>query len=243
MRARALWQRYRRWRRRRAEREEAEMRRKGRLRWHAEGLGKAVLAALVLRAFVVQAYEIPSGSMIPTLQVGDRVFVNKLAHTLSPPRRGEVIVFSHPREDKTLIKRIVAVPGDLVELRADVLHVNGRPVAREPLGPRRYHDFDETSGEWLTRDGEAFAEHLDGSAFVTLHEPGGDPARWPRSFGPVTVPPRSVFVMGDNRDNSSDSRFWGVVPYDLIDGEALFVLWSYGRPEGVRFGRLLHRIN
>jgi signal peptidase I len=184
--------------------------------------------ALLLRSFVVEAYQIPSGSMIPTLQVGDHIWVNKLIYGVRlpftdikfgthyrEPRRGEIIVFSHPREpDKDLIKRVVAVGGDEVSMRDNVVYVNGVAVARKAEGPRRYFDFDENDERWLERDGNAYDEELGGQ----------------------------LFVMGDNRDNSSDSRYWGFVPLNLVRGRAMVVWWSRGQPEGIRLGRFGHLI-
>jgi signal peptidase I len=219
-------------------------------RANARSIAVAVFLALVLRAFVVQAYSIPSGSMIPTLEIGDRIFVNrfvygvrmpftdvKIGADLRPPRRGEVIVFRHPLEDKDLIKRVVGVPGDRVEVRDNVVYINGAPLERSALGDDTIHDYDETSDHWLDRRRSAFREQLDGVAYTTLFQPGGL-----TSFGPVVVPARSLFVMGDNRDLSSDSRYWGFVPLDKVEGRALFVWWSAGGPDGVRVGRFGHLV-
>ncbi len=149
-------------------------------------------------------YSIPSGSMIPTLQVGDRIFVNKFVYGLArarvgkklaarTPARGEVVVFVHPRDGIDLIERACV--------------------------------------EWRDSLGEA--------TFVTLSDPNR-----PQSVMPeVKVPAGSIFVMGDNRDNSSDSRYWGFVPIDLIKGRAMFVWWSSGGPDGVRWSRIGHVIN
>jgi signal peptidase I len=217
-----------------------------------------VFLALALRSFVVEAYQIPSGSMIPTLQIGDRIFVNKflygvrlpftffkIADGVRAPRAGEVIVFDHPTEKRAdpLIKRIVAVPGDTVAVRDGVLYVNGRATVGARLDADdqcHYDDYLEADDAWDRRPCRSFAETVGAARFTSLRDPAGDnPLGW---FGPVTVPPRSVFVMGDNRDNSSDSRVWGVVPYDHIRGRAMIVWWSANAVRGVQVDRLFQRV-
>jgi len=151
-----------------------------RIRREAAALGKIVAVALVFRAFVAQAYYIPSESMRPTLEIGDHIYVNRLAYAGfwgHDPRPGDVIVFDHPQKHGTdLIKRVVAVGGDVVEGRDGRVWVNGV-------------DRGESS-----------------------------------TFAATTVPPDNLFVMGDNRGNSSDSRYWGTVPLGLVAGRA-FVVW------------------
>jgi signal peptidase I len=217
-------------------------------------LAKVIFIALLLRSFVVEAYQIPSGSMIPTLQIGDHIFVNKFVYGLRlpfsfwkasdgrAPRRGEVVVFDHPTEHRPdpLIKRVVGVPGDVLEVKDGVLFVNGAAtvLGRVDEGDCRYDDHLEGADRWLDRDCRAFRERLGEATFTTLRDPeppNDEPARW---FGPVVVPPRSVFVMGDNRDNSADSRYFGMVPYDHLRGRAMVVWWSRSEPRGVKLDRM-----
>lgn len=196
--------------------------RKGKLRENIEAIAIAIVLALFIRTFVVQAFKIPSGSMKPTLKIGDHILVNKFiygvklpfAHaTVIPvkePNRGDIVVFEYPVEpDKDFIKRVIGLPGDVVEIRKKEVFVNG-----EPFNKYGMHTDDQIIPAAInTRD----------------------------NFGPVTVPKGSYFVMGDNRDNSYDSRFWGFVSENKIKGEAFIIYWSWDREEfGVRWGRLGH---
>jgi signal peptidase I len=141
----------------------------------------------VVRPFVLEAFYIPSESMVPTLEVGDRVFVNKFVYRFGEPQRGDIVVFkSVEGGEEELIKRIVALPGDKIAVQDGVLFVNGEPQ-EEPYLNAQFSD----------------SEH----------------------FGPTTVSGGEVFVMGDNRDNSRDSRFFGPVPIENIEGEAFVSFW------------------
>ena len=231
---------------------EGELRfaRKSSARQYVESLGGVVFVALLFRSLVVQAYQIPSGSMIPTLQVGDHIFVNKLVYGITvpftdfkigehyrTPRRGEIIVFTHPRDaSKDLIKRVVGVAGDTVEMRDNVVYVNGIATPREHQGTLHYSDFIEEDAAWVERDGDAWTQHIGDAEFTTLQ----DSRVMLRAFAPVKVPPDSLYVMGDNRDNSNDSRYWGFVPLNLVRGRAMFVWYSRGEPEGLRLARFGH---
>jgi signal peptidase I len=194
----------------------------------------AVGSALLLRAFVVEAFEIPSGSMLPTLEIGDHVLVSKVSYGLAlpftskrlfdvgPPRRGDVIVFRQPQDREVdLIKRVIALPGERVEVRAHQLLVDGRPVVRQRQPNRCYQDAaarDQDAN--VGGDCEVWSEDLGGRLHLVRQLTGANPGE----FGPVLVSPGTVFVMGDNRDNSTDSRVLGSVPLHLIKGRAL-VVW------------------
>jgi len=191
---------------------------KSRLRENLEAIVIAVLLALFIRAFVVQAFKIPSGSMEPTLQVGDHILVNKFIYgvklpitnttiiPVSEPERGDIIVFEYPVEpDKDFIKRVIGVPGDLIRIKDKKVYVNGKRADQYTI---KKTDYDVVPGR---RD----------------------------NYGPVTVPVDSYFVMGDNRDHSYDSRFWGYVKEGAIKGEAFIIYWSWDSEAfGVRWGRI-----
>ncbi|MEO6951172.1 MAG: signal peptidase I [Polyangia bacterium] len=222
--------------------------RKSTARQYIEAVGTAVLIALFLRAFVVEAFKIPSGSMIPTLQVGDHIFVNKfiygirvpftnikIGESVRAPHRGEVIVFIYPKDpDKDFIKRIVATAGDIVQMRDGVLYVNNEAVPHQLVeGDCVYDDYDETTDQWEKRDCEITRETVRGIEYTTYHNPGLDTPGPPHNTTPFTVPPHSVYVLGDNRDNSHDSRWWHEVPEDNIKGKAMIIWWSQGNPDAV----------
>ena len=202
------------------------IRQKSTFREYAEALGVALLLALVIRTFVVQAFKIPSGSMLPTLQIGDHILVNKFLYGprlevpltqtslgqlpgIRKPHPGDIIVFVWPKDrSKDFIKRVVATEGQTVEMRNKQVYIDGKP--------------------W----DDPHATYTAGRA-----GPGDN-------FGPLTVPPDHVFVMGDNRDQSYDSRFWGPVPVSDIKGKALIIYWSWDGPDRwvrwERIGRLVY---
>ena len=231
--------------------------RKSAVREYAESIGIAVLVALLLRAFVVEAFKIPSGSMIPTLRVGDHIFVNKFIYgfrvpftnikfwPISEPRRGEVVVFVYPEdEDKDFIKRIVGVPGDVITFDDNVPVINGKPIKRRPLqGPCVYPNINEGSDRWELRQCQAFEEEQSGIRYRVIQDVNSYAAAPERRR--IKVPAGHVFVMGDNRDNSHDSRYWAdpFVPYDYIKGRAIIIWWSYGQPDGVRWWRFFDRVH
>jgi len=196
-------------------------RRKSAVWAYAEALATVLLLALLVRSFVVQAFRIPSGSMLPTLQVGDHILVNKFIYgfqvpllgthllPLRAPQRGEVVVFAYPVDpSKDFIKRVVGVAGDVVQIRRKHIYINGAPWN----DPSAYFADGRTAGR------------------------GGRPRD---EYGPVTVPPKHVFVMGDNRDRSFDSRYWGFVDLDDIKGKAFVIYWSWdGTDRWIRWNRL-----
>lgn len=188
-----------------------EMRRKGKLREYLEAFVVALLIALVVRTFVIQAFKIPSGSMENTLLIGDHIFVNKFLYgyhipytngrvlQFASPQHGDIIVFVFPEDpSKDFIKRVIALPGDTVEIRHKVVLINGKPLHEDYT---RFADGDAVDGLVRGRD----------------------------NLPPVNVPEAKYFVMGDNRDRSYDSRFWGFVDKDAIIGKALFIYFSLNR--------------
>ncbi|MBP7763785.1 MAG: signal peptidase I [Syntrophaceae bacterium] len=198
---------------------------KSKIREFIESILIALLIAGFIISFVIQAFKIPSGSMIPTLLVGDHLFVNKFIYgvklpyfrtTLIPvtdPKREDVIVFVYPEDrSKDFIKRVIGVAGDKIEMKNKKLFLNDKPYA-DPYG--YYTDQAIYPAEAQPRD----------------------------NFGPVVVPEKSLFVMGDNRDHSLDSRFWGFVDFRDVQGKAFILYWSWNRDENnVRWSRLAQLI-
>jgi signal peptidase I len=176
------------------------------LREYAEALIIAILLALVIRAFVVQAFKIPSGSMLPTLQIGDHILVNKFIYYFEPIRRGDVIVFKYPQdESRDFIKRVIGLPGETLEIRGRQVLINGVPL-KEP-----------------------YAVYADRSSSPILERVHVDP---------FVIPPGKLFMMGDNRDNSMDSRVWGLLDMHKIKGKAFIVYFSI-RSEDIPFEAIL----
>ena len=237
--------------------------RKGEMREYAESIGIAVAVALLLRAFVIEAFKIPSGSMIPTLMVGDHIFVNKFAYgplvpwtdnrlfSRLPPSRADVMVFKFPEnKEQDFIKRVIAVPGDTLEA------IDGRPVLNGWLVPHCYVGPYASEGQMK----ELYVEFLQEKSYFTLfttklHEQSCStndecgPAQACRGGicgtlqGPFKVHADEAWVMGDNRNNSHDSRSWrgglgAGVPFENIKGRAMFVWMSFGPGGGVAQDRL-----
>jgi signal peptidase I len=198
--------------------------RKSTVREYFESIVIAVVLALFIRTFVVQAFKIPSGSMENNLLIGDHLLVNKfvvgptasaLERMLLPIgeiKRGDILVFKHPDEpERDLIKRVIGLPGETLELRQKKVYINGQPL-------------DEPYVHFLIPLSDSEATSFD------VRE----------RYGPVTVPPNQYFMMGDNRDNSQDSRYWGFLPRDNVKGRALIIYWSYDEnsPTMTRWDRM-----
>jgi signal peptidase I len=184
-------------------------------REYFESIVIAVILALFVRTFVVQAFKIPTGSMENNLLIGDHLLVNKfvfgpstsrLERTLLPMtdiKRLDIIVFKYPEQpDRDFIKRVIGLPGETVELRDKKVYINGRPLD-EPY----VHFLEPPGSDTSTNEVTSFDVR--------------------ERYGPVTVPPDHYFVMGDNRDNSEDSRYWGFLSRDLVKGKAFVIYWSY----------------
>jgi len=204
--------------------------------WRKEIGPMLILAAILfsIRSSLADWNDVPTGSMKPTILEGDRVFVNKLAYDLkvpfttwhiaewSNPSRGDIVVFFSPHDGERLVKRVIGLPGDTIELRNNVLVLNGQPVEYKPIAEELLRDVnlkERASNDYL-------AEQLE----KQLHLISANP-RLPnkRNFGPVKVPADHYFMMGDNRDNSFDSRYYGSVPRSKIIGRATSIVMSLDR--------------
>lgn len=188
-----------------------ETARKSTIREYYEALLIAVIFVNFARIFVFQAFKIPTGSMEDNLKVGDHIIVNKFIYgagtalggllPLRDIRRGDIIVFRYPLQPETdYVKRVIGLPGETVEVRDKVVSINGTPLA------------------------EPYTMHVDPSIIPPR---ASEPYRSRDQFGPYVVPDGTYFAMGDNRDRSSDSRFWGTVPRSHIKGRAFMVYWSF----------------
>lgn len=187
---------------------------KGQIREWAESIIIALILAMVIRTFVVQAFKIPSGSMIPTFEVGDRIFVNKFIYgakipftkfslpAVRDPRRGDIIVFKSPETPKKdFVKRLIAIGGETVEIKEGAIHINGAPIDSPASIRSRY--------------------------YYNIGEYGADNKA-------IQVPEDFYYVLGDNSANSRDSRYWGYVPKDNVIGKAILIYWPPSRIRVIR---------
>ncbi|SPD74064.1 Signal peptidase I [uncultured Desulfobacterium sp.] len=197
-----------------------KIKKKSALREYVEAAAIAIILALFIRTFIIQAFKIPSGSMIPTLLVGDHILVNKFVYgvkipfinktiiPVSSPKREDVIVFIYPVDkSKDFIKRVIGLPGETLEMIDTKIFIDGKP-------------YDDKYGVYSEPDEQR--RLIPGKS----------------NFGPLKVPDGHLFVMGDNRDNSHDSRFWGFVPLPSVKGKALIIYWSW--PNLNRFLHVIH---
>lgn len=203
-----------------------KVKKKSKIQEYIEAIIIALLIAVFIRTFIIQAFKIPSRSMVPTLLVGDHLLVNKfiygikipyLRKTIIPvtdPRRGDIIVFIYPNDrSKDFIKRVIGIGGDTIEIKNKKIFINGK-------------EYTDTHGIYSD----------------SVIYPGSIQPR--DNFGPVTVPPESLFVMGDNRDESADSRYWGFVDLKDVEGKAFIIYWSWNREDqNLRWKRLGNLLN
>ncbi|HYC52229.1 MAG TPA: signal peptidase I [Gemmatimonadaceae bacterium] len=231
---------------------------------NVKSVAGAVLVYLVLKTFLVEAFRIPSGSMIPSLLIGDWLFVNKLVYGphipftrvnlpgYADPKSGDVVVFMSPYQpdlaeagedpNPTLVKRLIGMPGDTVYMRDGLLHVNGLPQRQgyaASVNPKGNGDEYSPLMDWQHKI------ELSGTRF-------GPPPRRPTldNWGPLLIPPSNYFMMGDNRYQSKDSRYWGIVPRANVRGRPMFIYYTYvpqaesDRPlsfiTDIRWGRIGH---
>jgi signal peptidase I len=202
------------------------MKKKRLIKEYAEAIITALILALIIRAYVIQAFKIPSGSMVQTLLIGDHILVTKFVYgtnlpfsdkkilVFKKPQRGDIVVFKYPKDpSRDFIKRVIAVGGDVVEGRNKRVYVNGKPLD------------------------ESYIQHTDNDI-----RPIGMDVR--DNFGPIYVPKGKLFGMGDNRDQSYDSRYWGFVDLKDVKGKAFIIYWSWDKtrhlPRLSRIGGLIH---
>ena len=236
---------------------------KSSLRQNAEALVIAVVLALAIRAFVFQPFKIPSGSMLPTLLVGDHILINKFVYGTRVPLtdkvffpfskidRGDIVVFKLGEDNATgfplpaknafYVKRTVGIAGDEVDIRGRDLLINGRVVTQVYGG-----DYEHPDQKFYPA-ADRYQQSLSGKNFSVIYKKGSNSTTSGRLSFPLVVPKGRIFVMGDNRDNSYDSRFWGFVPVENVYGKAFMIHWSWNlsNPDyahKVRWGRIFSGI-
>jgi len=198
---------------------------------YARAFFPVILVVFVLRSFIVEPFRIPSGSMLPSLYIGDFILVSKFSYgirlplinqkvfSIGTPKRGEVLVFRYPHDEKTnYIKRVVGLPGDIVDYKNKRLRINGNVVDLQKSNRQ-----DTEQGTQSNEQVRVYIERLGKSSHGILL----DTSLRSRDYTRIIVPPDKFFVMGDNRDHSNDSRFWGFVPEENIVGRAFFVWFSW----------------
>lgn len=226
-----------------------------------------VVNIVAINIVPVEMFRIPSTSMLPNFEVGDRIVVNRMKYGLwnpitrtkhligKPPQRGEVIVFLYPPDpSRVFIKRVIGVPGDTISVRDNKLTLNGKPIVTKSY-PKEYsyNDYSYNPTTPTTRTLLKLSETIGPKLFLVLNDPGAPSAfsNWSsskeaklgaRPWGPV-VPPGHVFVLGDNRDYSSDSREWGLVKYQAILGRVESIFLSFGPDSTIRWGRTGKKID
>lgn len=199
-------------------------------------LGLAVVVAFLFRTTIASPRHIPTGSMVPTIKIGEFIFVKMYSYDLhipftrhkwihrNDPQRGDIVVFEYPNDrSKDFIKRVIGIPGDIVEVRNKRVWLNGTALRLDPI-----EDTDtllDAGKEYHPDHMSLFREHLGDRSYIVAHSH----LRAPRNAGPIEVPEGSFFVIGDNRDDSSDSREWGVVPRDYLLGQGSFIWFSFDR--------------
>ena len=216
---------------------------------YARSLFPVILIVFVLRSFIVEPFRIPSGSMLPSLHIGDFILVNKFSYgirlpvinkkilPIGSPKRGDVMVFRYPVDPKlNFIKRVIGLPGDILSYNDKKLSINGQPIALTDDGSYAY--------EQLTLKGQSAKQFIETIDHAT-HKILLDDHRQSRNLERVIVPPGHYFVMGDNRDHSNDSRYWRFVPEDNVVGHAFFIWFSWKSLSGggVEWSRIGDTIN
>lgn len=219
---------------------------------YARSFFPVLVLVLVIRSFVVQNYEVPSGSLEPTIQPTEFLLVNQFSYGLrlpvsgtkilpiGEPKRGDIVVFKWPVNPQVdFIKRVVGLPGDTISYQNKTLFINGQEMKQVELKPA----FDKENG-MLVAQTEMYREDFDGHVHLIYRTPG----KKDFSFQGLKVPKGEYFVMGDNRDNSEDSRYWGFVPENALEGKAEYILFSLSQDPGksfwnrIRWGRMFNKI-